>query len=220
MKDDSQLWQEVEEEFVVDAASSPFGEEHDKYKQLALLLQNELAAPDLLPSRLFHELKERIDGIKSELFDKQDALERAILEMDLKRWEYELVSLNRARIQKLAKYPSYFLDHQESRMSLVEREFAEEFRTLRNGYMNSVLLAHLPVQLQQLEQQPMPNGQVQHQLYAQPEMHKFVMFRALRDLPDQVFATSGDSTVTANSSWSCPYSEIRDHVANGDALLL
>lgn len=214
MKDDSQLWEEVEEEFVAESTGEA------KYRQLALLLQNELAAPDLLPSRLFHELQERLAEVKGELFEKQDALERAILEMDLKRWEYELVSLNRARIRKLAKYPSYFLDQQESCMSLVEREFAEEFRALRNEYMDAVLLAHLPAQLQQLEQQPMPNGQVQRELYAQPEVHKFVMFRALRDLPDLVFATTGDASVTANSSWSCPYSQIQKHVRNGDALLL
>lgn len=231
--DDAKLWEEVGREFDYEAKLNLDADVDGdasalKYEKLSQLVQNEIISPDLLPSQLFDHLKVKVDQVKSDLFDceaddedEKNPLERTILEMDAKRWEYELVLLNRTRIQKIAKYASYFLKHRTGEMSIVERDFAEEYSKLRQDYMQAACLSHLPLQSRDLEEQRMGGSiDLLQDLYAQPDFSKHVVFRALKDLGSEVFPGSEDKIVLEDTTWTCPYEDIKRFVDEGDVLLM
>jgi len=175
------------------------------------VLLNEMACPELLPYRLFETLKEKSkEQLDKALSAEGDTLEKMIYEMDSNRIEFELVSLNRIRLQKISKYPRYFLLTQAPRMSNEEVAFAESFIKLRRDYISEAFLDKMPESFQDMEFQD------NNETYPQPNPRTFVIFRANKDL-GQLYP---GEMVMKNQTYACPYSMIQQHVLDGDVQLL
>src|SRR5690554_1527143 len=92
---------------------------------------NEKFAPDILPYKkesvdfLIEKLKKRQEELLEDLEDSSQALIRNLMQMEYERIRFIVTSYLRTRIQKIEKYPQYFLNHLKNRLSKQEIEFAE-----------------------------------------------------------------------------------------------
>lgn len=75
-----------------------------------------------------------------------------IIQTDLERWKYLMRSYLRARLDKIHKYPLYYLTSPvlQSRLSEGELTFASQHKQLLHQHYLSSFLASFPVNLQQL----------------------------------------------------------------------
>ncbi len=135
---------------------------------------NELISPDLLPFQMFEELKIAIQTRLDEIAQVENPIERSLLEMDVNRWEFELVLLNRTRIQKVSKFPQFFLKQQAESLSIVEEEFAHQFSTLRRQYL---------IKAAGLEQE---DFDLLDENYPMPNMNEYVLFRTKNKMVEQL----------------------------------
>ena len=221
---EEELWKEVQQSITKklevlpqDQVFEEFEDLEEDVHDLSIRLLNENASPDLMPYRAYENLKNKIEEQRERAFDENlDGLERAILEMDSNRIYFELVSYNRLRFQKICKFPYYTLRERGKHMSLVEKEFGQEYLSFRNDYLMENVLKFLPEDFQSLETQYMlePVGEVD--IFPKPDRKVFVIFRALKNL-GEIYP---GQYIHAGQTFACPYEEIEPLLLTGDVILI
>jgi GINS complex subunit 4 len=151
---DSNLSGPDEEEEIVTAA--------EVYKQLEQAWMNEKLAPELLHAKsevvecMLEQIKEMEENIRRV---KKGDFVASLHQLEVERLRYLLASYLRTRLLKVEKFAFDLLAEdfrgveQPSRMSSEELAYAKEYCKNIESHMNSLVLEHMPVNLQALNKE-------------------------------------------------------------------
>lgn len=221
--DESKLWQEANEADFSSVLRPTHVAPPDVYSTLeeAEALQeqfmNELSGPHIGSYRFFNSIQAQVEAnLDLAQSDREELshLERSIIELDANRYQFELVTLHRLRLQKITAHVTQISsdDKFAQRLSLPEQEFATKYSHLRDGYMMDTVLGKLPN-----EEFHHLNVQDERSIFPKvDDLHHWVVFRAKRDL-GEIFP---NQFVAKDQTFACPYSLIQNSLEQGDVVLL
>mmetsp|Transcript_9545 Transcript_9545/g.11779 ORF Transcript_9545/g.11779 Transcript_9545/m.11779 type:complete len:300 (+) Transcript_9545:84-983(+) len=214
-----------------------------EYEHLKLLWTQEMACPELLPYdaecvdyhlSLLRQKEEEIDGHRQSLAASEndptgmlESLSCSVERMECDRLRFVLTDLYRIRLQKIEKYPLNSIN-QVDRMGQEEVAYLQQYGQLIENHFHRSVLDHLPKRIWRNLDDP--------EMIDKPNLEQYVFCKVVNDVvidernkddrqnQNQLDDIDDDNDEqnehVAGSSLIGRYSTVRDHIMEGNIILL
>ncbi|XP_075237245.1 DNA replication complex GINS protein Sld5 [Lycorma delicatula] len=185
--------------------------------------QNERLSPELLPHLGYYVdcMMEQVSQMEENIqhLDKKD-LRRSIHKFELQRMQYLINNYLRTRLDKIEMNALSIIQDENTRddderyLYPSERKFAAEY-LMHSNKLFTALLGNMPVSARPL---------TTNQAMIKPDLETHVFIRVKKEstviVPDEDEGKEDEIKLEENSQHILPYKCIREHLKNGDVMLI